>query len=53
MTKGNIPKRRYTQPNDEGNDESDEGNVENADTPMKNIGFSIEFQVLCGQRVLI
>ena len=39
--------------NDTGNDKTNEGNVENADTRFKDIGFSIEFQVPCGQRELI
>ena len=39
--------------NNKGNDETDKGNVENADTLIKNIGFSIEFRYPCGQRVLI
>ena len=38
---------------DEGNGETNKGNVENANTLITNIGFSIEFRYPCGQRILI
>ena len=53
MTKEMLQNADTLNKNDEGNDKTDERNVENADTLTKNIGFSIEFQGPCGQRVLI
>ena len=53
MTKEMLQNADTLTKNDEGNNETDEGNVENADTLMKNIGFAIEFGYPCSQRVLI
>ena len=53
MTKEMLQNADTLTKNDEGNDKTDEGNEENADTLIKNIGFSIEFRYPCGRRVLI